>query len=216
MKIDKDPDGQPIAKSFNHQRVRDSRLDELMGICRGVLADGTLVIEEARYVLDWLERNSAARETFVGRELHAMLLRSLEKGVLMPEHEEALVTLLMKIIGGTPADPSAASMSSSVPLDDPPPAVRFADRAFCFTGKFGYGTRDECQKAVLSLGGSVHDNPKLGTDYLVIGDIGSRDWAHSAMGRKIERAVQLRENGQPIGIVGEAIWAAAMDKRSTL
>ncbi len=41
----------------------------------------------------------------------------------------------------------------------------------------------------------------------VIGAIGSRDWIHSTHGRKIERAVELREQGTGIYILSEEYWA---------
>jgi hypothetical protein len=33
---------------------------------------------------------------------------------------------------------------------------------------------------------------------------------HSAFGRKIEKAVEMRSEGKPIGIVGEAHWVEQM------
>ena len=44
--------------------------------------------------------------------------------------------------------------------------------------------------------------------YLVIGDIGSKDWSHSSYGRKIEKAVEYRDTKDTgISIVCESHWA---------
>ena len=48
------------------------------------------------------------------------------------------------------------------------------------------------------------------TDFLVVGTFGSRDWAQTSFGRKIEKAVAYRDAGEPIGFVTEDHCAAAM------
>jgi hypothetical protein len=47
-------------------------------------------------------------------------------------------------------------------------------------------------------------------NYLVIGSVGSRDWAHSTHGRKIEKAVSYRNGGAPLAIIGEEHWADSL------
>jgi NAD-dependent DNA ligase len=121
------------------------------------------------------------------------------------DEERQLIELLMAVIGGTPHTDDA-SYTCSLPLDDPPPAVTFPGQSFCFTGKFRFGTRAQCQEAVERLGAIVHDRPTMDTCYLVLGEIGSRDWVHSTHGRKIERAVELREEGRAIHIISEVQW----------
>ena len=41
---------------------------------------------------------------------------------------------------------------------------------------------------------------------LVVGAVASRDWLHSSYGRKIMRAVELRDSGRTVGIIGEDHW----------
>lgn len=47
------------------------------------------------------------------------------------------------------------------------------------------------------------------TSYLVIGTFGSRDWVHTAFGRKIEKAVSYRE-AVPLRIVAEEHWVRTL------
>jgi hypothetical protein len=42
--------------------------------------------------------------------------------------------------------------------------------------------------------------------YLIIGEIGSRDWIHSTHGRKIEKALEHNAGGARIAIIGEQHW----------
>jgi len=69
------------------------------------------------------------------------------------------------------------------------------------------GTRDECQAVVIEKGGRINPKPIRETDYLVIGTLGSADWAHTAYGRKIEYAVGLKQKGFGLHIVSEDHWA---------
>jgi hypothetical protein len=43
-------------------------------------------------------------------------------------------------------------------------------------------------------------------NYLVIGEVGSRDWIHSTHGRKIEKAIDYNDRGCRIAIVTEQHW----------
>lgn len=201
-----DDDGQPRTQAFNWQRRMDSGTDELIGICRGVLADGVLVEEEAKYLFDWLRRNQPVRETFAGQRLFDSLTVTFADQTMSAEEEDLLVDTLLKLTGGVVSPMAGRSRSTQLPLDEPPPVVIFSDRSFCFTGRFTHGTRMKCEQSVVSGGGAIHKYPIRKTSYLVIGDLGSRDWIHSNSGRKIERAIELREEGVPIALISEQHW----------
>ncbi|NCC30133.1 MAG: hypothetical protein EOM22_18785, partial [Gammaproteobacteria bacterium] len=51
-----DEHGQPPSR-FSQSRLSDRGIDELIGLCRGVLADGVLVESEVRFLADWLDRH---------------------------------------------------------------------------------------------------------------------------------------------------------------
>jgi NAD-dependent DNA ligase len=207
MDAELDSDGQPVARAFNWDRRLDRGMDELIGVARGVLADGFLVTVEAEFLLDWLERNEPVRRDFFGKALYEALRPALADGVMDAAEEDLLVELLLQFIGGTPSKTSDNSYSTSLPLDNPPPEIYFSAASFCFTGKFSFGTRCQCQDLVVSKGGVVHKYPIVATSFLVIGELGSRDWIHSNSGRKIERAIEIRDQGHPIKLISETHWA---------
>jgi hypothetical protein len=207
MAAECDNHGQPLHESLNWSLRRDRGTDELIGLCRGVLADGMLVIHEARYVLEWLDRNEPVRVTFAGKHLHDALSAALLDSQMDAEEEDRLVDVLLRLTGGTLPATGETSFSTALPFDDPAPPVVLRGRGFCFTGKFRFGTRKECELCIETGGGFAHKHPIRETSYLVVGTIGSRDWVHSTSGRKIERAVEMREKGNAIRIVSEAHWA---------
>jgi len=53
------------------------------------------------------------------------------------------------------------------------------------------------------LGASVKQNVTKKVAVLVIGTIASRDWQFSSHGRKIEKAIKLKEKGSPVVIMTE-------------
>ena len=96
------------------------------------------------------------------------------------------------------------------PFDDPLPDIGFNGKAFAFTGTFTSGSRKECQGAVKDLGAVGQSSVNLSTDYLVIGNEGSEQWAEGSHGRKIEKAMMLRMETAKPAILSEAVWLAAL------
>jgi NAD-dependent DNA ligase len=79
-----------------------------------------------------------------------------------------------------------------------------------FTGKFSFGTRKECQAAVIDRGGYAPSRKSVSseTDYLVIGAEGSKDWKRGSYGNKIEAGIlSRREHGIP-AIISEEHWVS--------
>jgi hypothetical protein len=94
------------------------------------------------------------------------------------------------------------------PFDFPMPHLTIAGNVFVFTGKFGFGSRDACQKAVMTRGGRTSDRSVVSreVDFLVIGTKGSPDWKRGTYGNKIESALlSRREHGSP-AIISEEHW----------
>lgn len=201
--------GQAPSRAIRAAAVRDRQVDELIGLVKGVLADGHVAEGEARFLLDWLTTNVDARDTWPASALYPRLARALSDDRLDADEESELLALLAQTVGGNAPARGEASMATALPLDDPPPEVVFAGRTYAFTGKFYAGTRDWCELQVTQRGGAIASVSKK-LDYLVIGEIGSRDWIHSTHGRKIEKAVELRNGGARLAIVSERHWQARL------
>lgn len=74
---------------------------------------------------------------------------------------------------------------------------------FLFTGTCVYGTRKQCQIAIESLGGINAKSVTKTLNYLILGTYVTDSWAHETYGRKIEKAMNYRDEGMPIVIVTE-------------
>lgn len=99
--------------------------------------------------------------------------------------------------------------STRLPLCEPPPSIDFKDKRFCLTGTFNFGTRRDCETAIADRGGSSGALAKS-IDYLVIGSYVTAAWKQEKFGRKIEKAIALREAHGQICIVSELAWERAM------
>ena len=149
-----DGDGQPLSRRFNAARLSDRALDELIGLCRGVKIDGAVSTTEAEFLRKWIECNREHAGHWPANVLYARLTEMLVDQVLDHGEEHELLALLHDIVGGDlQVVERVASYSSTLPLNTPPPVISFRGQRFCMTGKFVFGTRKQCEAAILQLGG---------------------------------------------------------------
>jgi hypothetical protein len=202
-----DDNGQPI-HCFRSRQVEARTVDELIGICKAIVADDAVSPAEADFLCAWLEGNRAVADVWPVSALNERIRGMLEGGGIGPAERSELLETLKQLIGGRPAHEHVASFASTLPLDSPPPDVFFPGKRFCLTGRFAFGPREACLAQIMERGGLIEKGIKRNLDYLIIGLIGSRDWTHSTYGAKIEKAVAYRTKGVPLAIVGEDHWAS--------
>lgn len=203
---DRDADGQPDPR-FNILRRIDRDICEMLGLAKGVLADGRVVEAEAQALREWALMHPQVIDCWPGNALHHRLELIFHDGSVAAEEREDLADLLRQMVGGEAGVMGGASTATTLPLDRPPPLVIFPRRRFVFTGKFAFGPRTACEEAVEKLGGYCGSSVSLDTHYVVIGTFGSRDWIHTTHGRKIQQAVEYRDAGRDLAIIGEDHWA---------
>jgi NAD-dependent DNA ligase len=174
-----------------------------------VIADGVVDEQEAIFIGQWIEAHRDIADRWPVNILYARLTEMLKDGVLSANEQMDLLETLREITGETGVFVEA-DRSTTLPLDRPEPAVTFEGKTFCLTGRFAFGSNLECEETIVELGGIVDSTLGKDTDYLVIGELCSPDWAHTTFGRMIERAVNLREQGQAIAIVSEEHWVNSL------
>ena len=201
-----DAHGQPRNRAFNARRIKDRGVDELLGLCKGMIADGAVDENEARYLVEWLDANRCVANEWPGNVLYARVYECLRDGKLDANEQAELLDLLTKYSGHVPGA-CTVQASTALPFDSPQPPLEFDSHIFVLTGRFAFGSRQECTEAILDLGGWVRPTVLKDTHYVVVGTLASRDWAHASYGRKIETALQWRQQGAPVRIISEDHWA---------
>jgi NAD-dependent DNA ligase len=196
---------------YGHARLADREVDELVGLAHGLTADGTLVPAEIEYLEKWLVSHDASLGNPMVRKLLTRVDEIVAHVTVNPEEAADLFKVLQNFAAGD-FELGEALKSTSLPLDAPPPTINFQGARFCFTGTFTFGTRRECEAAATGLGG-VCGGLSRQTRYLVVGAYATDSWMHSAFGRKIENAVQMRSEGVPIAIVAEQHWVGYVGRK---
>ncbi len=212
----KDADGQPrrLFKA-NFENNVSKAIDQLSGICEGILADGIVNDQEARFFADYLKRFAPYEPVWPFTDILDRVKRIFADGLCDQEELKELKTVMQALCGQKDYLEAEVTHSTSLPFCTPlPRPIIFPKRNFIITGKFAYGTRRAVMDAIDSLKGVADDStPTQDTHYLVIGFLASRDWAHSNFGRKIERAVELRKRGSGISIISEDHWRSFLTSR---
>lgn len=203
---DLDAHGQPINRLYCRKRRHDRSLDELIGLAKGMAADGIINQAEAIFLQKWLEKNNEITSAPLVETIYNRVCAMLCDEVLDLEESQELLGLLTGFTGPLAMEKQLENMTATLPLDEPPPELFFNDKLYCFTGKFLSATRRECEELTATLGGICKTSVSGKLDYLVIGFIGSEDWAHTSYGRKIEKALELKNQGTEIHIVSEDHW----------
>jgi NAD-dependent DNA ligase len=204
-----DAHGQPV-RLFHRANNTAKAVDQLVGICTGILADGEVNENEAIFFAEWVRKHAPAEPVWPFTDVLQRIERIFADGVCDAEERAELKDVMEALCGFSqePPLPMAENLSTSLPLCMPQPhPLLFANQQFVVTGKFAYGARTAVFDAITALGGLPTDSaPTKTTNYVVIGVFASRDWINTSHGRKIEKAVQLREKGTGINIVSEEHW----------
>ena len=197
------------ARSQSASKIQDRLIDELIGICRGVIADGDVDEKEAIFIGQWIENHREIAEKWPVNILYARLMEMLRDGVLTSSERADLLETLRNITGDS-AMFQESNHSTTLPLDSPKPPIQFEGKTFCLTGRFVFGSKFDCEETIAEMGGAIAEAPTPETDYLIIGEFCSPEWRHTTFGRSIERAVELKAEGCLISIVCEEHWVESL------
>ncbi len=197
------------SRSKNASRVQDRLIDELIGISRGVIADGMVDESEAIFLGQWIENHREIADKWPVNVLYARLTEMLKDGVLSLDEQQELMETLRDLTGESQQF-QETNRPTTLPVDKPAPAIEFTDKTFCLTGRFVFGSMLDCEETIAELGGHLVQTPGKETDYLVIGELCSPDWIHTTFGRSIEKAVELKTQGVPLRILTEEHWVNSL------
>jgi hypothetical protein len=187
------------------RRVTTRGLDELIALCRVVLADDKVDESEAQFLLDWMEKNFHTRDTWPGIVLFERLSRAIVDRHLDPREELELLDVLRKVATAANAV-TRLNPGGAIPFDDPPPTILYPTRRFALTGQFVYGSRKRVEAAIAARGGVCSPSLDRHVAYLIVGAFESAEWRQGNFGTKIGEAVDLKLEGQPVAIVSERHW----------
>ncbi len=188
----------------------ESDLHMLSGLCKGLIADRGLNEAEIRYLDWWLTQNGTLKNNYPGRDLYLLVKEILEDGVITPDESAALRKVLVDFTGCDLDSGVVDGLSTRLPIDNMD-TVCIKDKVFCLTGVFIAGKRSVVEGLIQNAGGIITGGITKKLDFLVVGTLSSRDWKFSSYGRKIQKAVDYRdEQGAKLRILSEDMLFSAL------
>lgn len=198
------------SRFFNKQRIDRRSAESLIGIATGMVADGSINQQEAEFLKGWIENHLIQLDDPVINILYRRVSEMLSDGILQPEEADELLDLLHQFTGGPAPHQRSYIAPTTLPLDNPLPALEWTGRVFVFTGVMAFGRRQDCEQLVIERGALTAGTVTRKTNYLVVGSIGNEQWLNSTYGLKIKKAVELRESGLPLAIISEDHWQQSL------
>ena len=206
------------SRFFHEDRIDRRSADALVGLAAGIVSDGVVTLKEAIFLEEWIAKNLLHLEDPVVNILYRRLSNMLSNGILDAEESRELLAMLQNFSGLSLGRGKAESKTTEtsftapndLPFNMPIPEIIWQERLFVFTGVMAYGPRKDCQALIEERGGLIGGGINKKTHYLVVGSVGNDQWRHSSYGLKIMRAVELRESGSPVAIIGEHSWQEAL------
>lgn len=193
---------------FGRERISGRLIDELIGMARGLVADGELSDAEINMLERWLAVNVGLAESPIIATLYRRVEDLLRDGHVSEDERRELFDTLTSFVG-VPQEAGELLPPTCLPLCNPKPQIEFSGKQFCFTGTFAYGSRGTCEALVQRLGGASGSLTRK-TNYLVIGSYVTEAWKHSSFGLKIIKGMEMRDNGVPIAIIDEKHWSSLL------
>lgn len=181
----------------------------MVGLVRGVLADGKVSQEEAEHLSRWTQDNPEVSTRYPANLLARRLERIFMDGRVDGREKKRLAAMLSQLVDAAGSN-GGFLLATDLPITQPPPEVVFEGQTFVFGGEMVYGPVHACEREVLELGGECERVVNRRTDYVVIGTLAAGDWSQSSFGALIEEVVQYRSRGVPIAVVTEEQWTAAL------
>lgn len=111
-----DEQNQLVTRAIRAKDVCDRKADELIGICRGIIADGEINQKEAEFIINWINLNCDLVSSYPFNIVYTRISEMLSDGYLSEDEKEDLFDLMTKLTGGEVIGEENESMSSTLPL----------------------------------------------------------------------------------------------------
>ena len=182
----------------------------MVGLVRGVVADGIVSGDEAARLAEWTRANPDIATRWPVNLLAQRLGRIFSDGRADAQERRRLAAMLAQFSENHDTVRGGFPLATDLPITRPEPTVEFEGRTFVFAGEMLYGPTHSCEREVLELGGTCEHIVNRRTDYLVIGELSGDDWSQDSFGRLVDDVVQYRARGIPIAVMTEEHWVAAL------
>jgi hypothetical protein len=198
------------AKRLLEQQRVERGLSEMIGLVRGVIADGVVSTDEAERLAKWARENPEVAVRWPANLLSRRLEQIFRDGRVDSRERRHLAALLEELAGNPGGFGDGFALATDLPVSRPEPAIVFEGSTFVIAGEMAFGPTRACEREVEELGGVCERTVSRRTDYVVLGSISAQDWAQRGFGELVDEVVQHRARGAEIAVVSEEHWAEAL------
>ena len=198
------------ARQLNAQRRVEQGLAEMVGLVRGIIADGRVSEDEAHRLSEWARENPEVATRYPANLLSRRLERIFQDGRVDGQERKRLASMLTQLADNPTGFGGGYPLATDLPITQPPPDVLFEGQTFVFGGEMAYGPLHACEREVLDRGGMAERTVNRRTDFVVIGALGAHDWAQESFGGLLDHVVQYRARGVPIAVITEEHWTNSL------
>ena len=165
-------------------------MESLMGLASSIVGDGHVTLAESVSLAEMIENDPNLSCSTVGRKLLAQLGAAIMDGKIDGEEEAAIKASINALL-----DPVSAVSDDMGDIDG---------KTYCLTGDFDFGSKDEIEERLASLGGKRSKSVTKSCDYVIVGSNGSARWSFGSYGSKVMKALEWQGKGHDVRIVREA------------
>lgn len=187
----------------------EPRINEFFGILKGICSDKKLDLREINRIEGWIDQNADLAGRFPVEPVYDRIQAAKSDGKIDQFETDDLHSLLVDLTGGGDQRSDIHGSVASF-FSDAIDGFEHKNQKLCFTGKFLFGTRKQCEEKAQILGATTTSNISKQVDVIVIGTITSRDWMFDTYGRKIETAINLRNSHGFPKILSEEQWISTI------
>ncbi len=198
-----------IASAMSNRELTRS-MQMLTGLVTGIVADGQLHDLEIQLLNTWLTSNPDVTATWPGSAIARHVREVLQDGIVTADERAHLLNQLQSLAGSDFSETGSADPSVAALPYDLEAVIAVRDLCICHTGEFIYGTRSACEGLTAKAGGIPASSVTKKVAFLVVGTHVSPAWVNTTYGRKIMRAMELRDAGHSIAVVSEKRWLEAL------
>ena len=117
---------------FNSARLKAANVNELYGLCLGILADGYVDHSEVEFLLAWLDARPHLLNDPVVNEMVTIILKAIENGI-DSDAQSTILEALLSFTGAPTPSKTHSSAPSDLPLCESLPRVELKGTVFCLS-----------------------------------------------------------------------------------
>lgn len=179
-------------------------IQRLLGLMKGLSIDNEVNIIETKYLSDWLDQHDYLKNTYPYDEIYSLITKIEQDGNVTESERDDLLNFCSFFANeSTESNNSGLVKGLNQGFFQIDPQIIIQEKTFCITGQSVKFKRKEIAEKIELYGGFITDSVTNATNYLVVCDEKNDSWAFTCYGKKVEKAIKLRKNGQQISIIHE-------------